>query len=149
MEIDFTQEDYELSKVIFQNMLEMFRSKHKENTAINERTLRDFAGFYCWCAVTRRIMFNTVIINILPYNKFMTILENGLDLYFGSDIAWTERNDYLKRDLYTMYYPYTPSSTLGWLTYLISSRSTAIDVNACNSRISEEMEKYKIEYGIK
>lgn len=149
MEKDFTQEDYELSKVIFQNMLEMFRSKHKENTAINERTLRDFAGFYCWCVVTKRIMFNTVIVNTLPYNKFMVILENGLDLYFGSDIAWTERDDF-KRASYTKCYPYTPSSTLGRLTYLRSiAKHGPNDYDSHGYTISQKMEKYKKEYEIK
>ena len=80
MEKDFTQEDYEISKVMFRDMLKMFRSKHEGNTAIDEYTLRNFAGFYSWCIVVGIIPFNIKI----PYNKIIVILENGLDLYFGS-----------------------------------------------------------------
>jgi hypothetical protein len=146
MEIESTQEDYELSKVIFRDMLEMFRSKHKGDTTIDECTLRNFAGFYSWCVVTKRIPLKIEI----PYREVTRILESGLDLYFGSD-------DDSKQSSYTDFehsgfnysFPYTPSSELGELKLQkeLTPYIYCSDVNS--SKIFQIMEDYKKEYGIK
>lgn len=141
MEIDFTQDDYEISKVLFRGMLKMFRSKHKGNTAIDECTLRNFAGFYCWYLLTGGIPFDIKI----PNNKIIMNLENGLDLYFGSD-------DH-KRPSDIDSYPYTPSSELGILTSIrrlvTPSRYGMEEKDSYGNKIYKIIEDYKKEYEIK
>lgn len=145
MEIESTQEDYELSKVIFRNMLKMFRSKHTD-TAIDERALRDFAGFYSWCVVTKRIPLKIEI----PYREVTRILESGLDLYFGSDED-SKQSSYTDFEHSGLNYsfPYTPSSELGKLKLQkeLTPYIYCSDVNS--SKIFQIMEDYKKEYGIK
>jgi len=141
MEKDFTQEDYEISKVMFRDMLKMFRSKHEGNTAIDEYTLRNFAGFYSWCIVVGIIPFNIKI----PYNKIIVILENGLDLYFGSD------GHKPSSDIDS--YPHTPSSELGMLTSmrrLVTPSFYRMKVNdSYGNKIYKIIKDYKKEYEIK
>ena len=142
MEKDFTQEDYELSKVLFRDMLKMFRSKHEGNTAIDECTLRNFAGFYSWCIVTGIIPFDIKI----PNYKIIMNLEIGLDLYFGSDGH--------KPSSYIDSYQHTPSSELGMLTSIrrlvTPQRYYGMEVKDFNgNKIYKIIEDYKKEYEIK